>query len=416
MPERRFPDGFLWGASTAAHQVEGGLTNDWDAWEREHAARLAGEAEQKFCDLCPVWEEIKTEATDPANYIAGRADEHWERFEADVALMRELNLTAYRFSIDWSRVEPREGEYDAGAIARYGQMVATLKQNGIEPFVTLWHWPVPLWLRDKGGWEWSGTPAAFEAFVRAVVPVLAPSVRYWITLNEPNVYATFSYLTGDWPPGRKSVFAHERVLNRLQVAHRRAYRAIKSLQPTAQVGVAPQITDVQAGDGSLVTRAHRWLADWLWNRRFLQGIRTELDFVGANIYGRNVIRGLARNQNENRVRSDLGWELYPPAMLGALRVAGSFGKPVYITENGLADRNDTHREWFIRETLEYVHQAIEEGIDVRGYLHWSLMDNFEWDKGFWPRFGLIEVDRQTLERRVRPSARTYARIARTNAL
>lgn len=413
---KRFPKDFLWGAATSAHQVEGKLQNDWRAWEVANANRLAKEAPDAYQYVSPVWKEIEHEATAPANYLSGRAADQAHRYQEDVALMRKLHLNAYRFSIDWARVEPEEGTFSQAGIQYYIDLVRALRSAKIEPMVTLWHWPLPLWLRDKGGWEWSESPQRFARFAKVIADALGNRVRLWNTLNEVNVYATFSYLTGSWPPAKRNVWAYERVLRHLADAHRLAYQCLKTTNPQAQVGIAHSISDIQSGDRSPLTALTRWLADWSWNRRFLNMIRDDLDFIGANCYFRNVVRGIRRNQNENRRTSDLGWELYPASILGALQTAGSYGKPVYITENGLADRNDAQRAWYIAETLRYVHQAIEEGIDVRGYFHWSLLDNFEWDKGFWPRFGLIDVNRKTLDRTIRPSAYLYAKIARSNAL
>ena len=414
MPTYKFPDGFLWGASTASHQVEGGLRDNWTNWEHKNSTRLAQEAKEKFETISPIWEEIASEANDPQTYISGQGVEHWKLFHSDVELMRELNFTAYRFSIDWSRIEPQEGKYNTAVIQEYASMVSLLKKQGIEPFVTLWHWTVPQWFHDKGGWEWDGAPDAFSKFVAAITPELSKSVKFWITLNEPNVYTASSYLTGAWPPQKRSIVAHERVLRALSHAHERVRKVIKETNPSAQVGISQHLTDIQAGDNSPITNLHQICSNWAWNQRFLNGIQTTTDFIGANIYGRNTIKGLQRNQNENKKVSDLGWELYPPATLGALRIAASYDKPIYITENGLADQRDLNREWYIKETLMYVHKALAEGIDVRGYLHWSLLDNFEWDKGFWPKFGLIAVDRKTLKRTIRPSARVYSAIIKDN--
>lgn len=415
MSKRTFPKEFLWGTSTAAHQVEGNLTNDWTAWEEVNAARLAREATRHFATACPVWPEFEAEATDPANYLSGSAVEHWDRFEQDVTLMRQLHLSAYRFSVEWSRVESREGQFDQAALDRYRTWVTALQSSGIEPFVTLWHWTLPTWLTERGGWESAQTVEYFRRFVDRVVGVMGHDVRYWLTLNEPNVYAGCSYLTGTWPPQKRSLLAHERVVSNLLAAHRAAYAAIKNRYPDAQVGIAHHVTYLDT-NGRPWNKILKRAADWLWNWRYLDLIRDHLDFIGVNHYGRNRIdRGF--NRNPNRRVSDLGWELYPPSIYGALiETWQRYRKPLYITEHGLADRNDRDRAWFITESLKYVRRAIEEGSDVRGYFHWSLLDNFEWDKGFWPRFGLIEVDRKTQARRIRRSAQVYAAIAQSGRL
>lgn len=414
MANTQFPKGFLWGAGTASHQVEGGTRNDWSEWEESNAKRLAREAEKKFGHI-PAWAEIKMQAQNPTNYISGRACDFYNHYEEDFDSAQALGHTAHRFSIEWSRIEPREGEFDEKEIEHYRQVIKALRARGMEPFVTLWHWPLPLWLRDKGGWHSQKAVGYFVRYVKTMVSALGGDVHFWITLNEPEIYPMNGYLRGVWPPQKKSLFSYFSVTRNLANAHRHAYRAIKKLQPEAQIGIAKHNVYFEATGGKHVNRIVKRCADWGWNFYFLNQIRDVQDFIGLNHYFHNRI-DYGFNKNENKKVSDMGWELYPEAMYHVLRDLKKYNKPIYITENGLADAGDVHREWFIKESLKNVARAIDDGVDVRGYLHWGLTDFFEWDKGFWPRFGLIEVDYATMKRTIRSSAYAYAWICKTNSV
>lgn len=414
-PTNKFPHGFFWGAATASHQVEGGQQNDWSAWELRNAERLARESKGAFEGWNPHWKKFSKEATDPQNYISGTACDSWNRFEEDFDLLKELHLNAYRFSVEWSRIEPREGEFDKAALERYRTMIHSLRRRGIEPFVTLWHWTIPLWLSEKGGVLTENFPAYFARFAEKVALEFRNDVTFWITENEPDVYASHAYLKGTWPPEKKSMIAFVRALHRLIAAHNRAYRAIKKEIPTAQIGVAKHQVYFEMGRPTLLNRMLKFCADLAWNRYFLARIREAQDFIGLNHYNRNVIDGGFR-KNPNAVQTDFGWEYAPGSLYGALRELERYGKLVYITENGIADASDELRRSFIPAALSAVLRAIGEGVPVRGYFYWSLLDNFEWDKGYWLKFGLAEVNRATMARSLRPSARVYGEIARKNSL
>lgn len=414
MSTLQFPDGFLWGAATSAHQVEGGQHNDWSEWEKVNAGRLARESEQAFRSN-PHWEKFRAEATDPANYLSGLACDHWRRYEEDFDILDELHLNAYRFSLEWSRIEPEEGKFDEKEIEHYRAVIASLKRRHIEPFVTLWHWTLPLWLAEQGGTTAKDFPKYFERYTEKVVSALGIDVRFWITLNEPEVQTAQAYLRGEWPPQKKNSGLFLRSIHRLIHAHQLAYTAIKKSFPDAQVGVAKHQVTFEMARPTLINRLLKCVADYGWNRYFLNRIRHHQDFIGLNHYNRNVINnGLNKNPNERQ--TDFGWEYYPQSLYHAVTELKKYGKPIYITENGIADASDRLRQEFIPRALAAVHRAIQDGADVRGYFYWSLLDNFEWDKGFWPRFGLVAVDYATQTRTIRPSARLYAEIARTNAL
>lgn len=398
--EQKFPEGFRWGCATSAHQIEGGLLNDWSAWEQS-AGRLA---------------DLRSRGLDPRNFISGAAANSYVDNNADLACLRELGANAYRFSLDWSRLEPTEGDFDESALEYYRELIKKLRADKIEPFVTLWHWPLPLWLAAKGGWASPASVIYFERFVGFVAERLGGEVNFWITLNEPMVYATQSYLLGVWPPQRRNPLIFLAVRRHLTAAHRAAYRKIKSLRPTSQVGIAKNNIYFEAGDSSFINRCLKRLGEWWWNERFLNRIKDCQDFIGLNYYFHNYVdHGFGRPFAYER-KSDLDWGLHPEGIYHLLRDLRRYNRPIYITENGLADQGDQHRSWYIAEILKNVRRALDEGVPVRGYFHWSLIDNFEWAEGYRPRFGLYEIDYKTFTRRARPSAQFYADICRHNRI
>lgn len=413
-PSKPFPQGFLWGAATASHQVEGNTVNDWSVWEKHHAQRLADESSSHFSSL-PHWRDFKQEATHPKNYISGLACDHYHRFEEDFDIAQSLGHNAHRFSLEWSRIEPQEGVFDPQALDHYRQVLRALKQRGITPFVTLWHWTLPLWLSEQGGIDSKKFAHYFARYSETVVQALGEDVMFWITLNEPDVVASHAYLKGVWPPQKKSLFSFLRVTRHLILTHKNAYATIKAFFPEAQVGIAKHQVVFEMAHDTLINRVLQTTAHYIWNRWFLNRIRHHQDFIGLNHYNRNVIDN-GFNKNPNARVTDFGWEFYPESLYQAIIDLKPYQKPIYITENGLADASDTLRQEFIPRALAAMYHAIEDGADVRGYLHWSLLDNFEWDKGFWLRFGLIHINYVTQKRTIRPSALAYAKVCRNNAL
>ncbi len=401
MSENKFPKGFFWGASTASHQVEGNTHNQWSEWEKS-PARLA--ELEKDGRIAKYGKE---------NYISGRAADHYNRFEEDFKLAKELGHNATRISIEWSRIEPREGEFDVKEIEHYRRVIASIRQNGMEPFVTLWHWTSPIWFSEIGGFERRENAKYFSRYAEKMAKELS-DVKFWLTLNEPEVVTSHSYLNGIWPPQKKNLFLTISVYHNLIYSHQVAYCSMKSVNKNLQISVAKHNIYYEAYEGRWWNILVKKFMDWTVNFYFLNRIRNYQDFIGLNHYFHNRIRNFKLNQNENKKVSDMGWELYPEAIYHALMDLKKYKMPIYITENGLADAKDFQRAWFIEESLKNVHRAIADGADVRGYLHWSLMDNFEWDKGFWPRFGLIEIDYKTLERKIRPSALVYKKILENN--
>ncbi len=412
--QHSFPKGFLWGAATASHQVEGGNTNDWSEWEKLNAPQLAQESASHFAHL-PHWKEFEKEAADPKNYISGIACDHYHRFEEDFDIAQSLGHNAHRFSIEWSRIEPKEGVFDEQAIDHYRQVLQALKRRGITPFVTLWHWTLPLWLSEQGGIGSARFPKYFARYTKTIAHALGEDITFWITLNEPDVVASHAYLKGVWPPQKKNPLSFLRSIRNLIKAHKQSYKAIKKFFPKAQVGIAKHQVVFEMTRNTFINHLLKQTAHLLWNRWFLDLIRHHQDFIGLNHYNRNVIDS-GFNKNPNDRVTDFGWEFHPESLHQAIIELKPYQKPIYITENGLADASDTLRQEFIPKALLALHKAIADGADVRGYLHWSLLDNFEWDKGFWLRFGLVEIDYATQKRTVRPSALLYAKICKNNTL
>ncbi len=398
MSELKFPKNFLWGTSTSAHQIEGGNVNDWTFWEKSNALKLANQA-QKYWQL---WQQKKfPEMFESSNYISGRAGNHYQKYEEDFDIAKLLNQNSHRFSIEWSRIEPKEGKIDEKEINHYREVILALKERNLEPFVTLYHWTLPKWLAEKGGWLNPMSPYYFERYVKIISEHLFDLTHFWMTINEPLIYAANSYLKGVWPPQEKKLGKFLKVINNLAKAHQLAYQSLHLIDLDCQVGIAK----------NNIYFKNNPLADYFWNKYFLNKIKREQDFIGLNYYFYK-----AWTKIKNLEISDLGWEIYPKGIYYLLQNLKKYDLPIYITENGLADAKDVKRGNFIKKHLFWIHRAIQEKADVRGYFYWSLLDNFEWDKGFWPRFGLVEINYDNFERKIRPSAKIYAKICRENKL
>ncbi len=403
----KFPDGFLWGASTSAHQVEGGNINDWSEWEKKNAERLAREAKDKYAK----WQQEKfPEMFEPTNYISGRATDHYNKYEEDFDIAKSLGHNAHRFSIEWSRIEPEEGKFDEKEIEHYRNVIKSLRARGIEPLVTLWHWSLPVWLADRGGWELDEMPDYFEKYTKKVVTSF-DDIKFWITINEPQIFSGNAYLNGIWTPEKKSIRSYFKVIKNLILSHKRSYHVIKENLQNTQVGISRDNIYFEGYGYRILNTLFQKPIDWWWNYYFLNRLSKHLNFIGLNSYFKKRFF----LEKADKI-SDLGWGLYKKTLYETLVGLKKYKLPIYITENGLADAEDVNREWFVKQSLSEIHNAIKDGVDVRGYLYWSLLDNFEWDKGFWPRFGLVEIDYKTMERKIRPSAYEYAEVCKTNRL
>lgn len=399
----------MWGAATSAHQVEGdNRRSDW--WTHEQAGRLP--------------------------HRSGDACRHYEMYRADFDLAQSWGHTAHRFSIEWSRIEPREGEWDTAAMAHYRDVVAALRERGIEPIVTLHHFTNPAWFAERGGWLRSDSARLFGRYVEHVAGNL-PDVRYWITINEPTVYAKYGFVTGVWPPFRKDAWwAAARVLHALARAHVGAYRILHRQPRDIRIGFAHSAPWIEPCDsGCARDRRAATVRDFLLNRSFLILIRAlglgrglPLDFLGINYYARTIVRGgsgaaalwgeecLSDHHPERMALSDTGWEIHPAGLEAVLERFSGLGVPLMVTENGVATRDEDIRRRFLRDHLGALGTSLDRGSDVIGYLYWSLMDNFEWALGRGPRFGLAEVDFETQRRIPRPAAEDFAAVCRSRRL
>jgi len=404
----------LWGAATSAHQVEGNNHNDWSEWERVNAERLAKEAGSKW----EKWQQDKfSEMFNSENYISGRACDHYNRYEEDFDIAKELGHNAHRFSIEWSRIEPEEGKFDEKKIEHYRKILQALRERGMEPFVTLWHWTNPIWLSKMGGPENKKFAFYFSRYARFVVEQLSGLVDFWITLNEPTSVIANSYMSGVWLPQKKNLLSMLRVYKNLARAHNYAYGEIHKISPKAKVGFANILAFYEPyNKNSALDKIAVKIAKYFGNEKFLNLTKGKHDFLTVQYYFHNKLKFLGRIKNENKTVSDLGWEIYPEGIYHIIKGLRKYNLPIYITENGLADADDSRRAKFIKDHLGWIYRAIQEGADVRGYFYWSLLDNFEWDKGFWPRFGLVEIDYETMERKIRKSAWEYAKICRRNEI
>jgi len=425
---RRFPDGFRWGAATSAHQVEGGNhANDWWRFEERPGAIRDGAR-------------------------SGDACLHYQRFERDFALAAADAHTAHRLSFEWSRIEPAPGQFDAAAVAHYHEVLAALRRHGLQPLVTLHHFTNPLWIADRGGWESRDTVDRFVEFARFCAREFGGEVDWWCTVNEPEVFAFRGWSEGVWPPGTRDDGLALRVMAHQLEAHGRAYRALHEEDTrdadgdgrAAMVGFAkhlPQLEPERAWFPPDVVRA--WFENRVFNdavleaavtgeirlsipgapavRRRVPELERSLDYVGLNYYTRWKVRALGPEPHVARrgaALTDLGWEIYPGGLEESLVRVGRLGLPVLVTEHGFADARDAFRPRALVESLLHLARAIERGVDVRGYFHWSLMDNFEWADGYHGRFGLYRVDftRPDRPRERTRSAGIYARIAAANAI
>jgi beta-glucosidase len=386
-----FPDGFRWGTATAAHQIEGGNTNnDW--WRWEHTAG-SGVAEP-----------------------SGDACDSWHRWGEDVEIVAGLGLDHYRFSLEWSRIEPAPGEWSVAALDHYKRICDALRERGVEPIVTFHHFTTPAWLAELGGWEKREAADRFGAFCHHSGSALGDRIGRACTLNEPNVVATMGYVLGMFPPGRSDPAAAEAVTANLVDAHRQGVDAIRSSAPGVPVGLTLSMTDYQPLDGGEERTAH--IRD-THEDVFLRATGGD-DFLGVQTYTRMRIGpgGWAGPQPGVSVLP-MGYELWPDALAACLRRAWEVtgGRvPLWVTENGIGTDDDDQRIRFVRDALQGVLGVIAEGVTVEGYTYWSLLDNFEWAYGYGPRFGLVDVDRVTFERRPKRSATWLSSVAGTNRL
>lgn len=403
---RKFPDGFLWGAATSSHQVEGGNENDWTDWEKVPGHILDGTRSGLACD-------------------------HYDRYEEDFDIAKSLHQNAHRLSIEWARIEPEEGRWDMDAVLHYRRVLEALKARDMKIMLTCWHFTLPKWFAAAGGWE---SPSAIDRYVR-YVEFLATEygdlVDQWITINEPMVYLLQSYVAGVWPPGVANPLRSVHVFGKMTIAHRRAHRSIHRLLDSklgrkAQVGIAQNVITFEPyRKQSIADNVFVWFADRFFNHQFfIWSGKSSHDYIGINYYFHYRLKNRPEKpaqfffevHTENRETSDLGWEINAPAVFDAIMGMTRYKKPIYISEHGVANADDGKRPRIIVAALKEVYHAIKAGVDIRGYYHWSLIDNFEWEKGYTGRFGLVAIDYATMKRTPRRSAYVYAEICKENGI
>ncbi|HAM88245.1 MAG: Beta-glucosidase [Candidatus Falkowbacteria bacterium GW2011_GWC2_38_22] len=400
--EIKFPDGFLWGTSTSAYQIEGGITNDWSEWEKSEGRS----------------KKLEKKGKNPKDYICGKACDSYNRYKEDLDLAVSLNSNSIRIGIEWARIQPKKDVWDVEAINHYRDVLQEAKKRNLKTVVTLWHWTNPVWLAREGGWTKKSAVEHYLKYVDLIIENLGGNIDFWVTLNEPMLFANYSYFLGYFPPNKHSFFKFKKATNNLIKAHIKAYEKIHNFFPNANVS----ITNLS----NYFEPARKWFApEQLFKKivayyginKFFNKINNYIDFIGVDYYRRinlSLIPPFIKRDKDNI--TDMGWEIFPEGLFYVLKELSKYKKPIYILENGLADESDKKRMQFIKDHLYYVHKAISEGIDVRGYFYWSLLDNFEWDKGWSPKFGLFAVDRDTFERKKRPSADFYAEICRSNSI
>jgi beta-glucosidase len=408
-PTRGFSKHFLWGASTAAHQVEGGNHNQWSVWELENAKARAAQAVYHHEDF-DNWDRIKKEANNPNNYISGDLADHYHRYEEDFDLLKQMNMNAFRFSVEWSRIEPEEGIWNEEEIEHYRRYAASLKMRGIEPVVTLFHFTLPIWFANMGGFEHRANVKYFTRFAEKIISELGTNVRLIITINEPEVYAFESYWLQTWPPAKRSALKWLAVVNNMAYAHKKAAKAIHELNRRYRVSIAKNSNFFYPGDNAWLSHISALVMQYAQDDFFIRKVINHCDFLGVNYYFSNRVFGYRVHNPDVRL-SDLQWDMHPADIQYVLeRLSRKYKLPIIITENGLADAQDADREWWLKETIIGLQKAMVNGAEVQGYLHWSLMDNFEWAYGKWPRFGLVHIDYATGKRTLRSSGKWFGSV------
>jgi beta-glucosidase len=389
---RSFPQDFRWGTATAAHQIEGGnWNNDW--WRWEHASGS------------------------PCAEPSGDACDSWHRWSEDIAICADLGLDNYRFSIEWSRIEPEPGEWSIAALDHYRRQCEAMMERGLDPVVTFHHFTTPRWLADLGGWRERETADRFAEFCSRAAAALGDVMTRACTINEPNIVSFMGYVFGMFPPGVSDEAALEPVNEVFVVAHRNAVDAIRAAAPRVPVGLTLSMTDYQAVDDG---ESQRDMIRRSMEDRFLEATDGD-DFLGVQTYSRARVgpSGMLGPQEGVEVLP-MGYEFWPQALGATIRRASDAtgGRvPILVTENGIGTANDEQRVHYVGIALESVLDCIADGIQVIGYTYWSLLDNFEWAFGYGPHFGLVEVDRSDgFARRPKPSAHWYSSVVRANAL
>lgn len=397
---------FYWGAATASYQVEGGNENT-------------------------DWAKAATEGKVPE---AGMLAEHYYRYKEDFDIAVELGHNAHRFSIEWARIEPTEGEFNLKEIEHYRNVLKALRERNLEPFITLWHFTLPEWFSETGGFERADAPEVFARYCAYVVDNLGDLCTHFSTMNEPNVYATHGYLYGAWPPFKRvkvlwkkvgkedgtsektgaiarfsNLFRYIKVEKKLVTSHRLAFKIIKRKHPNIKISVVKHVRVFLSANKNPVNRLLASIMQYFQTYRFMNALRGEYDEIGLNFYRVTEFGGV-----RNFLTTDMDWKVFPSAIYYALKILSKYEKPLFVAEGGVADEDDDIRAQYISQEVTGMKKAMSEGVNVIGHMYWSMMDNYEWALGTGKRFGLVEINYQTLERKIRSSAYVYKEIIKNN--
>lgn len=377
----KFPKGFLFGSATAGHQIEGGNTaSDWYRFEKI-----------------------------PGNITRNQSSEisadSWNKWREDLELLKKTRQNAYRFSIEWARVEPQKGKIDKKAIEHYRQILLELKQNKIKSMVTLFHFVLPDWVSRDGGFLNPKTTEYFVNYCTLMGKKLGDLVDLWVTINEPQSYALFAYVQGLWCPKKKNLYLGLKIGRILNKAHILVYKKLRTIVSNP-VGIVENIAIFEPLFNNFADRLFTRIVNYLATIYFIAPVSKYIDFLGINYYYRVHLQHKKPIYHFlSRKKSDAGWGLYQKGLYKVIMENLFWRKPIYITENGLADEKDQKRPKFLSDAFFYTYKALKKGADVRGYFHWTLMDNFEWTSGYDLKFGLFDIKRQP-----RPSAQIYANL------
>ena len=388
----KFPAGFLWGVATSAYQVEGGCdNNDWCEWGKKG----------------------KTKG------IAGKACDSWNKYPEDHDLAQELGCNAFRLSLEWSKIEPEEGKFSQEAIEHYRKVLQDIKAKGMMRSVTLWHWTLPIWLSKKGGWHKKHTVKYFTEYCKKVIEELGDEIDQLLIMNEPRLPLNRGYLAGNFPPGKHNPILYFLARKNMVEACKKCYDLSKEIKKDLPVGITQFCNDFDYYNSkflSFITEQTENLYNWY----FYDQLRGHYDFVGINYYFAVEVKlypPSIKMQTVDMQITEMGWGVFADGLYEVVMDAWDrYKKPIYIFENGIANAEDDHRSAYIKSHLQKLHEAISKGADVRGYFHWSLVDNFEWVEAYNMKFGLVEIDFETLERKPRKSFYEYAKICKNNAV
>jgi len=410
--KKEFPKDFMWGVSTASYQIEGNISNNWTEWEKNNIPQNVKRA-YKSLHKSKHWDTIKNECLNPNNYICGKATNHFELYKTDIDLIGEMKLNSYRFSFEWARIEPKKGEFSHEGLEFYLRLVEYMQSKNITPFATIWHFTLPVWLYNEGGVMAPDFVKYFSRYAEFLAKNFKTKITHWITINEPEVYTTTAYLNGERPPCKHNLLTAIRCYSKLIETHKLLYGILKNINPFFQVGICKNNTVFIPYRNLYYNRFICYALDVLSNKWFLNSTMNYLDFIGLNFYYQCRLNLFVINNSNSRLSDNL-WPLNPKYVFTTLMSLKKYNKPVYITENGIADYQDNKRRWYIPEVIKWCHKSIEKGLDLRGYFHWTLVDNFEWDAGYFPKFGLASFDRKTFKRKLRASGEVYKQIAQNN--